>query len=266
VSIPNVLAAGTRPPRCAPRWSPEEKIIARAAGCGSRCSRPSATSASTSPTTVRSSRRTRACSTRSTSLDHRARAGDPPRREGPHRGVQRAGRPRARPQGHDEPRPHRERRAAAGARRSLELVRATVCRGSSGWPSSRRSTHAGHRRPQHNVAAQATTLGKRFASAAEELLVAYERLDDLIARYPLRGIKGPVGTARTCSTCSTATRPAGRAGAARRRTSASSGCVQRRARSTRGPSTSTWSRAGAAGRRAVVARDHIRLMAGQRDW
>ncbi|MDT4992425.1 MAG: adenylosuccinate lyase, partial [Actinoplanes sp.] len=46
----------------------------------------------------------------------------------------------------------------------------------------------------HNVAAQATTLGKRFASAAEELLIAYERLDDLIGRYPLRGIKGPVGT------------------------------------------------------------------------
>jgi adenylosuccinate lyase len=47
----------------------------------------------------------------------------------------------------------------------------------------------------HNVAAQATTLGKRFASAAEELMIAYERLDELIARYPLRGIKGPVGTA-----------------------------------------------------------------------
>ncbi|HWG97761.1 MAG TPA: lyase family protein, partial [Pilimelia sp.] len=47
----------------------------------------------------------------------------------------------------------------------------------------------------HNVPAQATTLGKRFASAAEELLVAYERLTDLIGRYPLRGIKGPVGTA-----------------------------------------------------------------------
>ena len=48
----------------------------------------------------------------------------------------------------------------------------------------------------HNVAAQATTLGKRFASAADELLVAYERLEELIARYPLRGIKGPVGTAQ----------------------------------------------------------------------
>jgi adenylosuccinate lyase len=46
----------------------------------------------------------------------------------------------------------------------------------------------------HNVAAQATTLGKRFATIADELLIAYERLQDLIARYPLRGIKGPVGT------------------------------------------------------------------------
>ncbi|GAA0967018.1 adenylosuccinate lyase [Acrocarpospora macrocephala] len=48
----------------------------------------------------------------------------------------------------------------------------------------------------HNVAAQATTLGKRFASAADELLVAYARLEELIARYPLRGVKGPVGTAQ----------------------------------------------------------------------
>ncbi|MFN2560523.1 MAG: adenylosuccinate lyase [Jatrophihabitans sp.] len=48
----------------------------------------------------------------------------------------------------------------------------------------------------HNVAAQATTLGKRFATAADELLVALGRLDDLSARYPLRGIKGPVGTAQ----------------------------------------------------------------------
>lgn len=48
----------------------------------------------------------------------------------------------------------------------------------------------------HNVAAQATTLGKRFASAADELLVAIERTEELIARYPLRGIKGPMGTAQ----------------------------------------------------------------------
>ncbi|MDN5747668.1 MAG: adenylosuccinate lyase [Pseudonocardia sp.] len=48
----------------------------------------------------------------------------------------------------------------------------------------------------HNVAAQSTTLGKRFASAADELLVAYARLGELRARYPLRGIKGPMGTAQ----------------------------------------------------------------------
>ncbi|MEV1001006.1 adenylosuccinate lyase [Nonomuraea sp. NPDC050202] len=48
----------------------------------------------------------------------------------------------------------------------------------------------------HNVAAQATTLGKRFATAADELLVGFRRLEELIARYPLRGVKGPVGTAQ----------------------------------------------------------------------
>jgi adenylosuccinate lyase len=48
----------------------------------------------------------------------------------------------------------------------------------------------------HNVAAQATTLGKRFASGADELLVAFARLEELLARYPLRGIKGPMGTAQ----------------------------------------------------------------------
>ncbi|WP_016933407.1 MULTISPECIES: adenylosuccinate lyase [unclassified Rhodococcus (in: high G+C Gram-positive bacteria)] len=48
----------------------------------------------------------------------------------------------------------------------------------------------------HNVAAQATTLGKRFASAADELLIALQRVRELIARYPLRGIKGPMGTAQ----------------------------------------------------------------------
>jgi adenylosuccinate lyase len=48
----------------------------------------------------------------------------------------------------------------------------------------------------HNVAAQATTLGKRFASVADELMVAVERLEELLARYPLRGIKGPMGTSQ----------------------------------------------------------------------
>jgi len=48
----------------------------------------------------------------------------------------------------------------------------------------------------HNVAAQVTTLGKRFASCAEELLFAHASLKELIVRLPLRGIKGPVGTSQ----------------------------------------------------------------------
>jgi adenylosuccinate lyase len=48
----------------------------------------------------------------------------------------------------------------------------------------------------HNVPAQATTLGKRFASAAQEVLLAYQRVSDLLERYPMRGIKGPVGTSQ----------------------------------------------------------------------
>ncbi len=46
----------------------------------------------------------------------------------------------------------------------------------------------------HNVAAQATTIGKRLATVGEELFVAFGRITDLLERLPLRGIKGPVGT------------------------------------------------------------------------
>jgi adenylosuccinate lyase len=46
----------------------------------------------------------------------------------------------------------------------------------------------------HNVPAQVTTLGKRFANAGDELLEAFRRVEDLLDRYPLRGLKGPVGT------------------------------------------------------------------------
>ncbi|MDX2052308.1 MAG: adenylosuccinate lyase [Polyangiaceae bacterium] len=46
----------------------------------------------------------------------------------------------------------------------------------------------------HNVPAQATTLGKRFANAGQELLVAVQHLETVLEAYPLRGIKGPVGT------------------------------------------------------------------------
>lgn len=46
----------------------------------------------------------------------------------------------------------------------------------------------------HNVPAQVTTLGKRFATWAEELMFAIEHLQELRIRLPLRGIKGAVGT------------------------------------------------------------------------
>jgi adenylosuccinate lyase len=44
------------------------------------------------------------------------------------------------------------------------------------------------------VAAQVTTLGKRFATCGEELLFSLTALNELINRLPLRGLKGPVGT------------------------------------------------------------------------
>ena len=82
-------------------------------------------------------------------------------------------------------------------RRSLELVFshgvAVVARLAERAVSYRDLVMAGR---SHNVAAQATTLGKRFASAAQETLLALTRLRGLIDRYPLRGIKGPMGTAQ----------------------------------------------------------------------
>lgn len=46
----------------------------------------------------------------------------------------------------------------------------------------------------HNVPAQPTTLGKRFAMFGQELLHSFARLRELIERYPVRGLKGAVGT------------------------------------------------------------------------
>ena len=46
----------------------------------------------------------------------------------------------------------------------------------------------------HNVAAQPTTLGRRFAMYGEELTYSLEKLESVIAKYPARGLKGPVGT------------------------------------------------------------------------
>ena len=80
-------------------------------------------------------------------------------------------------------------------RRSLDLVRSrlvtTLARLGELAVQHADTAMAGR---SHNVAAQVTTLGKRFASAAEEILQAHRRVDELIDRYPLRGLKGPMGT------------------------------------------------------------------------
>lgn len=81
--------------------------------------------------------------------------------------------------------------------RSLEMMRnksVSVAAGTAQHAAQYQSLVMAGR--SHNVAAQATTLGKRFASAAEEILVAIDRVEDLLNRYPLRGIKGPMGTAQ----------------------------------------------------------------------
>ncbi len=82
-------------------------------------------------------------------------------------------------------------------KQSLELLRdrtvATLARLARLAAEHEATVMAGR---SHNVAAQATTLGKRFASIADELLIALDRVEDLLARYPLRGIKGPMGTAQ----------------------------------------------------------------------
>jgi len=48
----------------------------------------------------------------------------------------------------------------------------------------------------HNVPAQLTTLGRRFATWGEELTFALTHLCQLSTRLPLKGIKGPIGTSQ----------------------------------------------------------------------
>ncbi len=48
----------------------------------------------------------------------------------------------------------------------------------------------------HNVAAQPILLGKRFANTGDTMLGIFESMERLIATYPLRGIKGPMGTSQ----------------------------------------------------------------------
>src|SRR5690606_30549585 len=70
-------------------------------------------------------------------------------------------------------------------RRGLELVR-DRCVAALALLADRAAEHSGTvvAGRSHNVPAQATTLGKRFANAGEELLHALHRIEDLLARYP----------------------------------------------------------------------------------
>ena len=195
VRLPNVLAPGTP----APSWSSSGRRARRwcsSGGCGWPCSGPRPISASTSPPgaveayeKVRRRRRPR--------LDRGPGAGHPPRREGPHRGVLRPRRLRADPQGHDQPGPHRERRAAPG--RGLARARPR--------PDRRRPRPPrppGHRARRRSCSSAAATTSpprpRRSASASppapRSCSLAHERLDALVSGYPLRGIKGPMGTAQ----------------------------------------------------------------------
>lgn len=79
--------------------------------------------------------------------------------------------------------------------RSLELVRAKTAAALLGLASRAKEYRdlviAGR---THNVAAQPTTFGKRLAMFGQEMLEAYQALEELVDRYPVRGLKGAVGT------------------------------------------------------------------------
>ena len=128
-------------------------------------------------------------------LHRRAGTGHPARRQGPHRGVLGPRRPRAHPPGHDVARPHRERRAAAGAGGPRARP---VPTGRGAGPAGRAGRRARHARC--SPAAATTSPPRRPPSAsgsptpARSCCRRWRRLDDLLDRYPLRGIKGPVGT------------------------------------------------------------------------
>ncbi len=120
-------------------------------------------------------------------VDRRPRAGHPARREGTHRGVLRARRPRAHPQGDDLARPHRERRAAPGA--GLPGARAGADGGGAGPARTARrgARHAGDGRPL----AQRGRPGDHARQA-----VRHRRGRDAGRARPARGAAAPLPAAR----------------------------------------------------------------------
>ena len=82
-------------------------------------------------------------------------------------------------------------------RRSLELVMPT---GGGGGPAGRARGHLPRRgdgRSQPQRRGPGNTLGKRFASAAQETLIALTRIRELLDRFTrCAGSRGPMGTAQ----------------------------------------------------------------------
>ena len=191
--LPNVLAARYASEPMAAIWSPEHKVVLERQLWIAvlRAQRDLGVDIPD-----RGHRRLRGGRRQGRPREHRRpRAGHQARREGPHRGVLRPRRPRAHPRRHDLARPHRERRAAPGARRARAGARPHGHRAGPPGRPRRRARHArDHRAAATTSPRRPPRMGKRFANAGEELLQALRRVEELLARYPLRGIKGPVGT------------------------------------------------------------------------
>ena len=177
-------------------------------------------------------------------------------------------RPRAHPQGHDVPRPHRERRAAPGPRRRSTWSATGWSPRSPAWPAWPPSTptlvmvgpQPQRRRPGHH--ARQALRQRRPRSCCSRL----ERVERPAGPLPAAGHQGPGGhRSRTSSTCSAATRTSSTAleAAVARHLGFDARARPASARCTRGRSTSTssppWCRP-AAGPSSLATT--IRLMAG----
>ena len=206
MTVPNVLATRYAARRAGRDLVARAQDRARAAAVDRRPARPSATSASTCPTGSIEAYE-KVVDQVDLASHRRPRAGHPPRREGPHRGVRRARRARAHPQGHDLPRPDRERRAArrsAVARARPRPRRRDPGPPRAGWrPSTRRTVMAG-RSPQRRRAGDHArqALRHRRRRAADRASSASRSCSRATRCAASRARSAP---RRTCSTCSAAT-------------------------------------------------------------
>ena len=202
-AIPDVLAARYASTAMATLWSPEHKVrlerrlwlAVLQAQDDLGINVPPARSRPTTP-----------CSTTSIWRRSPNASGSPARRQGAHRGVQRPGRPRADPQGHDLARPHRERRATPDSRGAHAGTRQDGGGARPAGPTGRRiqrtapgRTLPQRRRANHDARQAVRQRRRRDAGRTRGwwLCSTATRCAASRARWALR---------RTCSTCSAATR------------------------------------------------------------